>query len=336
MVLQRRKGFTLIELLVVIAIIGVLVGLLLPAVQKVREAANRLKCANNLKQMGLGALNYETAIGTLPPGGGPRLAGAASRASVQVLLLPYIEQDNRYRLYNLQQDVLNLAINGNANNNDVPIYLCPSDASTAGFTGLFSPGRTGRCNYYANIGQSGLASNTNSATNGLFNADIANLQVGQSEAGIRIADILDGASNTAMFGEIRRGKMAGNTGTAAAVDPQDIRLIPGLAGSPLNPTAACFNLGTNSLRYAGLEYMRSLIPTSFYTHTGLPNTRNGDCIDSATISTGHLQARSYHSGGVNVVFADGAVHFIKETIDIAAWKALGSRGDGTSISGNIF
>lgn len=336
MVLQRRKGFTLIELLVVIAIIGVLVGLLLPAVQKVREAANRLKCANNLKQMGLGALNYESAIGTLPPGGGPRLAGAASRASVQVLLLPYIEQENRFRLYNLQQDVLNLAINGPANNNDVPIYLCPSDASTAGFTGLFSPGRTGRCNYYGNIGRSGLASNTNSSTNGLFNVDITNLQVGQSEAGIRLADILDGASNTAMFAEIRRGKMAGNTGTAAAVDPQDIRLIGGLAASPLTPTAACGNLGTSSLRYAGLEYMRSLVPTSFYTHTGLPNSKNGDCIDSATFSTAHLQARSYHSGGVNVAFADGAVHFIKDNIDILTWNYLGSRSDSQVFPTNPF
>src|SRR5215471_13376093 len=99
---QRRPGFTLIELLVVIAIIAVLIGLLLPAVQKIREAANRLKCSNNLKQMGLAAMNFESTFGYLPPQHGTvNVNGAvySNDASPQALMLPYIEQSNKYNQF---------------------------------------------------------------------------------------------------------------------------------------------------------------------------------------------------------------------------------------------
>src|SRR5262249_46342064 len=135
---SQRRGFTLIELLVVIAIIAILIGLLLPAVQKVREAAARAKCENNLKQMGVAVFNYESTNGTLPPGGSGPIVGGSSgndtnRFSVQALIFPYIEQANKYPQFNFAANN-STAVNRNARLQDVPIYLCPSDPSTAKFT----------------------------------------------------------------------------------------------------------------------------------------------------------------------------------------------------------
>jgi prepilin-type N-terminal cleavage/methylation domain-containing protein len=143
-----RPAFTLIELLVVIAIIAVLIALLVPAVQKVRESANRSRCQNNLRQMALAAHNYESANNTFPPGGGPIPVGAyTSRASVQALILPYVEQASKYAQFDFTQDVNSGAGSASARLQDVPIYLCPSDPSTARFAAGF-----GRSNYFGNMG----------------------------------------------------------------------------------------------------------------------------------------------------------------------------------------
>src|SRR5215216_6630500 len=126
---RSRPGFTLIELLVVIAIIAILIALLVPAVQKVREAAARTQCTNNLKQMGLAAHNYESSFKTLPPGAGPtplNTPAANSRASVQAVILAYVEQANVYNLFDLKQDVNAHANNASARIQQVPLFLCPS------------------------------------------------------------------------------------------------------------------------------------------------------------------------------------------------------------------
>src|SRR2546427_4141136 len=124
---MKRAGFTLIELLVVIAIIAILIALLVPAVQRVREAAARTQCTNNLKQMALAAHNYESEHKTFPPGAGPGPVGITSRASVQVLILPYLEQGSTYALYDPTQDVNAGANNANLRKQQIPVYLCPSD-----------------------------------------------------------------------------------------------------------------------------------------------------------------------------------------------------------------
>src|SRR5205809_396349 len=124
----RRKGFTLIELLVVIAIIAVLIALLVPAVQKVREAANRTQCQNNMRQLGLGLHNYISVMGVLPMGRQP-----TTNASVLAQILPYLEQANKYAKFDFTQD-LNSPANAAAQAQDVPIFLCPSDPSVGQFT----------------------------------------------------------------------------------------------------------------------------------------------------------------------------------------------------------
>ena len=148
--MSSRRGFTLIELLVVIAIIAILIGLLLPAVQKVREAANRMKCSNNLKQLGLAAHNFESAHGTLPPGEWTRSSdGGTNRPALMPVVLAYVEQANKFNQFNFAIDV-GAAANAPARRQDVPIFLCPSETSTLFFTdgGV----QVGRTSYFGSIG----------------------------------------------------------------------------------------------------------------------------------------------------------------------------------------
>src|SRR5262249_51487456 len=323
-----RVAFTLIELLVVIAIIAILIGLLLPAVQKVREAAARAKCSNNLKQLGLAAHNYESTFGTLPPGAGPtpkNNPGANSRASVQAVILGYVEQANVYNLFDFTQDVNAHANNANARVQQVPFYLCPSDPSGA------DQGGAGKSNYFGNIGaQAYVAGSQTSPLGGLFYY-IPKIGAQFDPKGFKITEVTDGTSNTAMFSEIRRGR-----NTSGSSDPQDVRFVAfsNLPTDDLTPPAACTS-NNPSLRYEGLQYYRNLIPTNLYNHTRTPNSKDGDCVDTnkrsgdtGTLFAGHVTARSYHSGGVNVSMGDGSVRFVRDSISIENWRAMGPRANG--------
>ena len=322
---MRRRGFTLIELLVVIAIIAILIALLVPAVQKVREAAARTQCTNNLKQMVLAAHNFESVKKTFPPSSGPVPTSGTSRGSLQALLLPYLEQANKYNQFDLTKDVNTDPANAAARDSDVPIYLCPSENSPSKFT--LSPNGYGRCNYFGNMGATADAFSMDHTIGGVFFSEFTATIVanGNRPGAIRPSGITDGLSNTAMFAEIKRGKMVGNTSTAAAQDPQDIRQPIGLTGAALlSPPAAC-NGATSSFRYAGLQYYRHLSITSLYTHTQTPNYQGGDCTD-ASFNRSHIQARSYHTGGVNVAVSDGSVRFVGDSVSLSTWRAFGTRG----------
>jgi prepilin-type N-terminal cleavage/methylation domain-containing protein len=337
-----REAFTLIELLVVIAIIGILIALLLPAVQKVREAANRLKCSNNLKQLSLAVHNYESNFNTLPPGAGPLPThdndwADDSRPSVQALLLPYIEQSNKYNQFDFTWEINSSVQNRAARAQDVAIYLCPSDPSTAAFSEAGAPAPDGRSNYFGNAGASAYSGNLDAATAGLFNFE-SNEKVfnkGGVLISVRIAEITDGTSNTAMFAEVKRGNSAGS---GPRVDLWDARYF-GFSGDDAVPSSTC-NTAGNSLRYSGLKYYRNLMTTSVYTHTMPPNSSGGDCIDlnaragdgGAAFLAAHIAARSFHTGGVNVACADGSVRFIHNAIDPITWRALGTRGGGEAVN----
>ncbi len=348
----KRNGFTLIELLVVIAIIAILIGLLLPAVQKVREAANRLSCQNNLKQIGLACHNYESTYGIMPPGSGPLAvaSGASSAPSLLSLILPYVEESNLYNLFNFNADTNHDPSNAAARDQTVKFYNCPSDGSTDHLNDPGgAPGQPGTSNYLGNVGTTADQHSTDTAHAGIFNFTYN--ASGQVTSRIKITDITDGTSNTCMFSETKRSTVGGGGLPVHDVyNPTNIYLLPdGDPGwSPLSPmvgplfnetnpaalipgmTYRCnsWDYGpTSRISYRGLEYYRMIPEMNQYTHTVPPNYFGYDCGDYS-ITMAHIAARSYHSGGVNVCFADGSVHFISNSIDFATWQALGTRAAG--------
>lgn len=325
-----KRGFTLVELLVVIAIIGILVGLLLPAVQAAREAARRMQCSNNLKQMGLAAHNYESAHAKFPPGDLSinRGGGDIPQASTHAFLLPYLEAGNSYATFNF-----NFQVNANVNNAQariqfIPSYHCPSDPGGVRHM-VASIIDAASANYMQCLG-SIATHNPPSPTpqHGIFFRN----------SSTRIGSIIDGTSNTAMFAEIRKGpNAAGSLAVVAAGTPDDFRVAtrPVTSGwiddDLLFPPADCENRATSAWMYRGLQYYRGLLVATYYNHTLTPNARLRDCITSG-IFQGHMAARSYHPGGVNYVRADGSVHFASESIDPVTWRAFGTMAGGEVIS----
>ncbi|TWT38456.1 DUF1559 domain-containing protein [Blastopirellula retiformator] len=348
----RRPGFTLVELLVVIAIIGVLIALLLPAVQQAREAARRMQCTNNLKQFGLAAHNFESTFKNFPPlrhsksvNTGTTTVVATSEAPAQVFLMPFFEQGAAYDLFDLDYNVnsgspihssipAKSGANSAARVAQVPFMLCPSDPSSNDYYGA------GRLNYHACIGGANMYGG--SPIDGVF-ANPRATTVGQVMKGPRMGDITDGLSNTALFSEVMKGTKQFND--YGQYDNTTVML-----GSSAYTTDAQMSDGRNLqeclpggydtvgsvIRYTGHQYYRCLPQMVTYSHTlppnwnkkvSDPNRQRYNCGNTSFVAT-HMAASSLHPGGANYCRADGSVGFAVETIDFAIWQAIGSRDGG--------
>jgi len=307
---SHRVAFTLIELLVVIAIIAILIALLVPAVQKVREAAARIQCTNNLKQIGLALHNHHDSLKNFPPA---RSAFPLVH-SPQARLLPYVEQSNLQKLVDFTQSPSSAA-NLAASQTLVPLFLCPSDANYGRVPGSMHAGT----NYVANVGSGDIGYGLIASGDGLFT---------QTPLGFR--DLLDGSSNTVAFSETLLGNGTGSPGPAPTDPRRDVLEVP--AGSDPTPGACAGGAGV----YSGMrsaKWIDGHYGNALYNHYFPPNARDWDCGNghhNKALST----ARGGHPGGVNALWADGSVRFVADGIALAHWHAVATRGGGEVVSGD--
>jgi prepilin-type N-terminal cleavage/methylation domain-containing protein/prepilin-type processing-associated H-X9-DG protein len=353
-----RRGFTLIELLVVIAIIAVLIALLLPAVQSAREAARRAQCTNNLKQIGLAVANYESSISSYPWGDGPWW----TEWSANSLLLPYLEQAPLYNAINfastLPQGLNPLMHDGITNSTaeytSLAAFICPSDLNR-----LTSP--YGPNNYMSNAGSApnvfyggdGDGNTSQGATESMSGPFIfTGTQNGQNGTMVRVANVLDGLSNTAAYSE--RVKAIGNWNTSAPFDgskptaslssipepPAGQETTPQVwyklcIATPPTPDAQgndqAFDIDND---ISGASWSAGLVPDSRYCHVMPPNTW-GCRGAGGGVEMSH-DASSHHPGIVNVSFLDGSVKAIKSSVNITAWWALGTRAGSEVVSSDSY
>jgi prepilin-type N-terminal cleavage/methylation domain-containing protein/prepilin-type processing-associated H-X9-DG protein len=320
----RHKGFTLVELLVVIAIIGILVALLLPAIQAAREAARRSSCANNLKQIGLALHNHESVNKCFPSAyeskvtaAYPTVASYYYRWSAFAFLTPYLEQSAISNELNLEVPLICTGIfpapsihpaNVEAVKMEVGTFRCASD-----------PGRQ----IGPDWGPTSFAVCFGSGRNGGKYTDSDGIFYGDSRT--KAADILDGASHTVALSEAHVSLGKPNGTLASAIAAGEAKYVIASTMGALSD-AICTDPARTTTYLRGQAWADGGQTCSGYNHYLPPNSPLSDC--SASNWGFRKAARSFHPGGVNVVLADGSVRFISQSIDLAAWNLLGSRADG--------
>jgi prepilin-type N-terminal cleavage/methylation domain-containing protein/prepilin-type processing-associated H-X9-DG protein len=344
----RARAFTLIELLVVIAIIGILIALLLPAVQKIREAAARMSCSNNLKQLGLALHNYESGFGKMPsaflgntkPNVYVGYPDYFFSWSALAQLNPYLEQTNIYNNMDLTQPIYDPTNNYSITTANqfavaqvVKLFLCPSDLGQP----VINPGdygvqTMGPTNYAVCVGTG--TTNGGAPYGSPLNSDgmFTGLQ------SLRFLDVSDGLSNTACMSESLLGQGPENFMGSTPPPPADPRYVYGYVGfgTPVNPTTCAAPTTWNGSQRRGFTWASGEMRCASYNHYYPPNSTNFDCVnnDLTTITAfAWRTARSNHPGGVNVLLGDGSVRFVSDGVNPATWRALSTRaGNETGVN----
>jgi len=328
---MRRQGFTLIELLVVIAIIAVLIALLLPAVQAAREAARRTQCVNNLKQLGLGVLNYESTNGCIPPtsnNSAPAGIGQTNDFSFKVRMLPFLELSQHFNALN-QAQVSTSAQNTTIHNVQVKTFQCPSDSNDPG-----SP--TGDTNYPNNVGLTRAIAG--SSTTGPLDGPAYKMNQPPEDSTVKMASITDGTSNTVIFSEWIKGKNAG-LGVAGLSQVYNI-VIPEVPGQTvLKYQQTCQAATAPAYAQKGIDWLLDTCGKGgCYSHIMTPNKKA--CWygpgDNGNTDTTVVGTSSNHAGGVNVGFLDGSIKFIKDSISNQAWWAIATKAGGEVVDASSF
>ncbi|QEH38838.1 putative major pilin subunit [Aquisphaera giovannonii] len=349
-----RRGFTLIELLVVIAIIAVLIALLLPAVQSAREAARRAQCVNNLKQIGLALHNYHSTIGTFPMASAVAYSDPGAQTnwgtwSAQSMMLPYVEQTPLYNSINFAWTSwygIGAAQNSTAWNMNIQAFICPSDSIT---------GQHNNNNYFGSIGTTTDFPNDFRGFDGGSTGLFSHLKT------YGIQSVTDGTSNTIAFSEGLVGSLPGGMWTRwrddlstaagqAAMLPDANSNIP-LVMTDLKTCSQWWTSRTNgpdinlgNFQSHGFRWGVGDPGDSLFQTIVPPNSNDypwADCrmdcgAGCGAVFTGYHNATSNHPGGCNVTMSDGSVKFVKSTISMMTWWALGTRASGEVISADAF
>ena len=341
---QRRSAFTLVELLVVIAIIGILVGLLLPAVQAAREAARRMQCSNNMKQIGLAMHNYHDTHKSFPTfvirnGKGDYWRGYSAFTQ----MLPFIEQGNLSN--SLAAATRNWYENWDEGNTpwgllratQLSAFICPSAQRFPGSgpTGGWDNGKG--CNYGVSFGSTISWANYKDQ-NGMFR--------GQNDTGAKcstgLSDVVDGTSNTLMASEhlcgdnnnsfLMKGMSSGpRIGSAFPGPNTQYPLAADLQAFGIACAAVTAHNSTNGGQWLSPEPTQTALNTVAPPNWTYPNCQTSGS-GFASDRDGVYGPRSQHTGGVQGVYGDGSVHFISQSIDLLTWQYLGSRNDGQAVT----